>query len=178
MESVTQAIGEIEQQGLVTAKEIAEPTEAIVYRLRSLSKEFAIHRHSALAQTASPSSGERAPIDGWYSHAPVDEAVLDLEAKHRTNKPVHASRRMLIRKKRAFELSRLIDAKLRLVSSSQQSSRIPRTVFAALERDEIRLAVNTAMSAIKSQSIGTNILELTTCGARCSLQLYARLESL
>ena len=164
VECVTQAIGKIEQRGLVTSEEIAEPTEAVVDRLRRLSREFANHRHSVLAQTASSSVEEGKAIDDWHPYAPVDEVVLDLEAKHTTNKPVHDSRRMLIRKKRAFELARLIDAKLQLTSSRQRLTN-PETVYTVLDREEIRTAVSTAMSAIKSQRIGTNILEITTCGA-------------
>ena len=44
-------------------------------------------------------------------------------------------------------------------------SQILRTVFVTLENDEFRTAVNSAFSAIKSRSIGTNLLEITTCGA-------------
>ena len=41
----------------------------------------------------------------------------------------------------------------------------PLTAFGTFERDEVRTAINTAFGAIKSHRIGTNLLEITTCGA-------------
>ena len=96
--------------------------------------------------------------------APVDDEVLNLEAKHASNAPVNNSRRMLVRKKRAFELARLLDAS-RVLTASRDALTDPDTAFATMEREEIRTAINTAMSAIKSRRIGTNLLEITTCGA-------------
>jgi hypothetical protein len=71
---------------------------------------------------------------------------------------------MLVRKKRAFELARLLDAQ-GMLRRHARSLTDPAAVFAALDREEVRAAVNTAMSAVKSRRIGTNLLEITTCGA-------------
>ena len=97
--------------------------------------------------------------------APVDDDVLNLEAKHTSNAPVNNSRRMLVRKKRAFELARLLDARRILNCQPRTPVTDPAIAIATMEREEIRSAINTAMSAIKSQRIGTNLLEITTCGA-------------
>ena len=94
----------------------------------------------------------------------MDDDVLNLEAKHASNAPVNNSRRMLVRKKRAFELARLLDAS-RILTASRDALTDPDSAFATMEREEIRTAINTAMSAIKSRRIGTNLLEITTCGA-------------
>lgn len=158
LDGITEALGEIEQTGLVSSEEIASPTEATVERLRRLSEEFAGQRQAAL------SLADGAGSDKDWGEAPVDEELLDLEAKHSSNKPVHDSRRMLVRKKRAFELSRLLDAR-RILTAHASLLADPATVFEALARDEIRAAINTAMSAVKSRRIGTNLLEITTCGA-------------
>lgn len=159
LNGISDALGEIEQSGLVAPEEVADPTEAVVDRLRRLSEEFATHRQAALSLDADSDVIE----DPWLD-APVDEDLLDLEAKHSSNRPVHESRRMLVRKKRAFELSRLLAAK-RVLGLHARALLDPATIFEALDRDEIRGAVNTAMSAIKGRRIGTNLLEITTCGA-------------
>ena len=96
--------------------------------------------------------------------APVDDDVLNLESKHSSNVPVNNSRRMLVRKKRATELARLLDAR-RIIDSNRESLVDPSVSFSTMEREEVRTAINTAINSIKSQRIGTNLLEITTCGA-------------
>ena len=96
--------------------------------------------------------------------APVDDNVLDLEPKYASNATVNNSRRMLVRKKRASELARLLDARC-VLTANRGALTDPATTFAAMEREEVRIAINTAMSAIKGRRIGTNLLEITTCGA-------------
>ena len=155
---VSKGIGEIERQGLTTEEEVAAPTHETVARLRALSREFASHRQQALA------GGDDSRPDVFAADIPVDEEYLDLEAKHTSNAPVHRSRRMLVGKKRAFELARLLDAR-RLLEENRRMLSDPATVMAAMEGEEVRTAINTAMSTIKSRRIGTNMLEITTCGA-------------
>ena len=161
-EGMSSAIGEIQPQGLVTTEDLASPSEEVIDRLRHLSKEFAIRRQEALA--GSGDSDERPVGLGTAVAAPVDDDVLSLEAKHASNAPVNNSRRMLVRKKRTFELARLLDAG-RILAANRTALTDPATAFATLEREEIRTAINTAMSAIKGRRIGTNLLEITTCGA-------------
>ena len=157
---VADAIGDIEHQGLVTADDLAAPTHEVIDRLRRLTKEFAAQRQDALA-----GSGEGGVVTApGLDEAPIDDAVLDLEAKHASNAPINESRRMLVRKKRAFELARLLDAQ-RILAARRDRLTAPGTALATLEVEEVRTAVNTAMSAIKGRRIGTNLLEITTCGA-------------
>ena len=158
LDELETGIGEIESGGLATEQEIAAPTPEVVARLRAMSREFAAYRQIALA------GGGEVPPDALGADFPVDEACLDLEAKHATNMPVHNSRRMLVGKKRAFELARLLDARSVLERNRAVLSD-PATVLVAMEGDALRTAINTAMSTIKSRRIGTNMMELTTCGA-------------
>ena len=158
VDELSTGIGEIECRGLATQQEIAAPTPEVVAGLRALSREFASYRQDALA------GGGGGRTDGPYADIPVDEAYLDLEAKHSTNAPVHNSRRMLVGKKRAFELARLLDAR-RVLEANRSVLSDPATVLVAMEGDELRTAINTAMSTVKSRRIGTNMLEMTTCGA-------------
>ena len=161
LHGIATAIGEIEHRGLMTPEDLASPTQETLDRLRHLTKEFAAKRQEALARDAD--NGDFAPDPGADA-APVDDDVLNLEAKHASNPPVNNSRRMLVRKKRAFELARLLDAS-RILTASRDALTDPGTAFATMEREELRTAINTAMSAIKSRRIGTNLLEITTCGA-------------
>ena len=162
-QGMSTAIGEIEPQGLATAEDLASPSQEVIDRLRHLSKEFASRRQEALAGNGNDGNGT-VGLDPAAGAAPVDDDVLNLEAKHASNAPVNNSRRMLVRKKRAFELMRLLDAG-RILAANREALTDPATAFATMERDEIRAAINTAMSAIKGRRIGTNLLEITTCGA-------------
>ena len=161
LQGVSTAFGEIEHKGLVAPEDLASPTQETIDRLRHLTKEFAARRQEALAREGDDGSVASDPAG---AAAPVDDDVLNLEAKHASNAPVNNSRRMLVRKKRAFELARLLDAS-RILTASRDALTDPGAVFATMEREEIRTAINTAMSAIKSRRIGTNLLEITTCGA-------------
>ena len=161
-QGMSTALGEIEPQGLATAEDLAAPTQEVIDRLRHLSREFASRRQEALAGNGNDGDGT-AGLDAATA-APVDDDVLNLEAKHASNAPIHNSRRMLVRKKRTFELARLLDAG-RVLAANREALTDPATAFNAMERDEIRAAINTAMSAIKGRRIGTNLLEITTCGA-------------
>ena len=156
---VSEALGEIERQGLAAESEIADPTPPTIERLRHLNREFAARRQEALAGRGDGDDAVTRSAD-----IPVDDDVLDLEIKHSSNRPVNNSRRMLVRKKRAFELARLLDAK-RVLTAKREELLDPANVFDALEQEEVRIAINAALSAIKSRRIGTNLLEITTCGA-------------
>ena len=107
LDGISAAIDEIECKGLVSSTDIATPRSHIVERLRLLAAEFASRRQDALAGRGSDdiASGIAA------RDIPVADDVLDLEAKHSTNARIQDSRRMLVRKKRALELARLLDAR-------------------------------------------------------------------
>ena len=163
LRGVSTAIGEIECQGLATDEEIAAPTPQVVEGLRDRCREFASRRQEALADRDDGDDGIASePVS---ADVPVDDDVLDLEAKHSSNAAIQDSRRMLVRKKRAFELARLLEAR-RVLVANREALTDPASVLPVIERqDEVRTAVNTAMSAIKGQRIGTNLLDITTCGA-------------
>ena len=95
LRGVSTAIGEIEPQGLAMPSEIAAPTPQIVERLRHLSREFAARRQQVLAGR---SDDDGAAAGAVAAEVPVDDELLDLEAKHSSNAPVHNSRRMLVGK--------------------------------------------------------------------------------
>ena len=160
---ISEAIGDIECRGLATDEQIAAPTREVVDHLRHLSREFAARRQHALADRDGDHEVSL-PGGTLADDAPVDDDVLNLEPKHASNPLVHNSRRMLVRKKRASELARLLDAR-RILAAQREILTDPDTVLGALDGDELRTAVNTAITAVKSRRIGTNLLEITTCGA-------------
>ena len=162
-QGISSAIGEIEQGGLATPEEISTPSQQVVDRLRHLGKEFTLRRQEALAGDPD-NGGVTSFVEAVPADAPVDDSVLDLEAKHSSNTPVNNSRRMLVRKKRALALARLLEAD-RVLVANRERMMDPETAFATMEREEVRIAINTAINAIKSQRIGINLLEITTCGA-------------
>ena len=162
LEGVTTAIGEIHRRGLATDEEVAVPTPQVVERLRRLGREFAWRRQEALTTGGDGDEGIVSETDS--GDVPVDDDLLDPEGKYSSNIPVHNSRRMLVRKKRAFELARLLEAR-RILAANREAVVDPATALVAIEQEEVRTAINSALSAIKSRRIGTNLLELTTCGA-------------
>ena len=164
LEGVSTAIVEIERRGLATDEEVVAPTRQVVERLRHRSREFASRRQEALADRKD-GDGDRVAPETVSTDVPVDDDVLDLEAKHSSNAAIQDSRRMLVRKKRAFELARLLDAR-RVLAASRDALTDPETALRVIQQqDEVRTAVNAAMSAIKGRRIGTNLLDITTCGA-------------
>ena len=160
LQGIATALGEIECRGLVSHDEIASPSPHVIERLRRLGREFASRRQDALAGRG----GGGTTLTNATQDIPVDDDVLELEAKHSTNARLQDSRRMLVRKKRAVELARLLDA-LRVLVANRESITDPSRALFTLEQDEVRTAITTAFSAIKSHRIGTNVLEITTCGA-------------
>ena len=160
LRGISTAIGDIECHGLVSDEDVAHPSPQIIEHLRSLGRDFASRRQDALAGRV----GDGTALGHCVHDIPVDDDVLDLEAKHSTNARLQDSRRMLVRKKRAVELARLLDAR-RVLIGNLESITDPLTAFGTFEQDEVRTAINTAFGAIKSHRIGTNLLEITTCGA-------------
>ena len=164
LQGVSTAIDEIERRGLATDAEVAAPTRQVVEHLRHRSREFASRRQEALAHRTDDDD-DLGASETVSTDVPVDDDLLDLEGKHSSNVPIQHSRRMLVRKKRAFELARLLDAR-RVLAASRDALTDPATALRVIEQqDEVRTAVNTAMSAIKGRRIGTNLLDITTCGA-------------
>ena len=74
------------------------------------------------------------------------------------------ARQLLVAKKRAFELSRLLRAKM-LFKRFRGAITDPERVAITLLDEDFGFALSTALFATKSDRAGTNILEITTCGS-------------
>ena len=161
---------EINPSGLITEQELANPTEDLIAKLQRRADEFASRREEALRDVAQAAAAgvplalqETEQPD--YAVPPVSLAVLELEGKRAPkDAPETLARRLLVAKKRAFEISRLLRASLILVQH-RAALTDPVMTASALKNDDLLVAMNTALTVAKSDRVGTNILEITTCGA-------------
>ncbi len=164
------ALKEVDASGLVSESEMANPTDDIIARLQRRADEFASRREDALRDVAEAATAgvplalqETEQLD--YGIPPVSIAVLELEGKRAPkDTPETLARRLLVAKKRAFEFARLLRARLTLREYSADLTN-PAKISATLKNDGVLIAINTALTAAKSNRVGTNILEITTCGA-------------
>lgn len=166
---VDSALGEVDPTGLVDPSCFEDPQTSVIERLQRRSNEFASQREQSLRDRA---DADRAgtieviqEIEAQYGEPPVSLNVLNLEGK-RAHAGTHETRarQLLVAKKRAFELARLLKAKLALKRFAERLHD-PVAAPVALVAEELRGAINTALLAVKGDRVGTNMLEITTCGA-------------
>ena len=166
---IDSALGEIDPTGLVDPACFENPQAEVIQRLQRRSDEFASRREQALRDRA---DAERAgtvemiqEMETEYDQPPVSLDVLNLEGK-RAEEGTHETkaRRLLVAKKRAFELARLLKAKAALKRFATKLLD-PQSAPAVLAVEDLRVALNTALLSGKSNLVGVNMLEITTCGA-------------
>jgi len=165
--TISKSLGNIETHGLIESAEIENPTLESIARLRRQSEKFAQLRQEALKLVLTDVNvpftiQELEYIDNPLP--PVSEEVIDLDNNRVSNQNLNRARKMLIAKKRAAELSRLLQSRYYL-RKYKDDFLIPSTSLSVCSNQEFRVAVTTAMFASKSEHIGTNMLEITTCGA-------------
>jgi Druantia protein DruA len=161
------AILHIETKGLCTTRDLEQPTPQLIDSLRRRSGQFAEIRRDALEVISKNRDVPDIVQDYESNHAdqlPVSDEVLALEDLPLTDRAMTHARRMLVSKKRAAELARLLDAKLTLLSNAAAFVD-PKSLPVCAAREEMMTAVHTALLSVKSERVGTNMLELTTCGA-------------
>lgn len=163
--NITHALADVEAKGLATRGEIKKPTAEIVARLRRVSQAFAADRQEALEEIHEghlPYLLQEIEA-GPYS-VPLAEEVLVLEKKVHDQPEFRKARAAMVAKKRALELSRLLQARVRLGEIKDRFLDPKRTVD-ILYLEDTRSAITMALLANKSRRVGANMLELTTCGA-------------
>lgn len=164
------ALEQISSDGLATSREIRNPDENVISRLQRQADEFSNRREDALREVALASSAG-VPLVltetevTQYDGPPVSLDVLELEGRRaHSNAPQTVARQLLVAKKRAFELARLLRARL-ILRRNWESLVEPSRVEKLLLSDEFGFALSTALFSAKSDKVGTSILEITTCGA-------------
>jgi hypothetical protein len=169
MNLIDAALTEVDPTGLVDPACFANPPQDVIDRLQRKSHEFASQREQTLRDSADADRAG-APLvlqetEAVYDVPPVSIDLLNLEGKVAREGTADAkARRLLVAKKRAFELARLLKAKATFLRF-HDALREPEKAAATLLNDDVRGAMNTALLAVKSERVGTNMLEITTCGA-------------
>lgn len=162
---VETSLAEIDGTNLVTAEEVDSPDAAVVGQLARRSQEFSRLRETLLKEVAGSAENQFEP--GLWDNAaapPVDDDILMLEAKASADTRMHVARKQLVAKKRASALSRLLSARLAIAGHRHELTD-PDHALAALGKDDVRVAVNVVLEALKGRRAGANLLEITTCGA-------------
>lgn len=161
------AISHIETKGLCTKRDVEHPTPHLIDSLRRRSGQFAEIRRDAL-EVISKARDVPDLIQDYESNysdqPPVSDEVLALEDKPLTDRAMTHARRMLVAKKRAAELARLLAAKLTLFRNGE-AFLDSKALSTCVTKEEMMTAIHTALLSVKSERVGTNMLELTTCGA-------------
>jgi hypothetical protein len=159
------ALAGVDWTNLVRPEEILRPTEEIVARLRRRADEFAFRREEVLKDLHEDIPLVIQELETLASdEPPVSEEVLGLERKLSGKARLDRARRAMVAKKRAALIARALQARLTLRRHNAVFCN-PTTVRATLLRKDFAGAVNTALDGIKHTRIGTNMLEITTCGA-------------
>lgn len=164
------ALGDVESAGLVTDEEKDAPTGTVVARLRRRAQEFDSFRDEALRELSRSATGTDAPLtvqEGELveeTSPPVSEEMLLLEAKPTLNPIMQKARRHLIARKRAALIAELLHARM-LLRQNKQAFTDPEQLASVLEREDVSIALQTVLNAVKSRHAGANMLEITTCGA-------------
>ena len=159
------SLAEIDWTNLVAAEEVKSPDEAVVRRLALRSQEFSKFRETLLTELAD-STQDQFKADLWDDAAapPVDDDVLKFEPKTSINTRMHVARKQLVARKRASALARLLSARL-IIAKHRSDLTDPNRSSATLRKNKVRGAVNIVLEALKGRRAGTNLLEITTCGA-------------
>lgn len=164
--NIDSGLSMIDPTGLVSTEEIQYPTPDTIKRLRSKGEVFSKLRENALKNISCESDQPEILQDIEFvddSAIHISPEVLGIDKKP-SNKEMKGVITALILKKRAFELSHLLRSR-RCLNLYRDKFLNPETTRDLLKNEEFSIAVNFALNANKSQHVGSNILEITTCGA-------------
>lgn len=159
------SLQEVEWTNLVTPEEVASPDEALVRRLARKGQDYAELRKELLREVAG-TDRDAFDAERWYDETapPIDDELLELEAKASVDVRMHTARKQLVAKKRASALSRLLSARLTIARHRAQLVD-PALAVEAIALDQVRSAIHIILEALKGRRAGANLLEITTCGA-------------
>jgi len=162
---IDRTLASVDWTNLVCPKEIANPTEEIVARLRRRAEEFASQREEVLKSLHEDTPLVVQELETLASDKPpVSDEVLGLEPKVFGDERLDRARRAMVAKKRAALIARSLQARL-ILRRHNAAFTDPATARATLSREDFVGAVNTVLEGIKHLRVGANMLEITTCGA-------------
>jgi len=169
VEILQTSVAAICPEGLVTAQELKKPSAQLARRLLTYGEQFDKLRAKALrdlerqnqlnvARRDRKAHSELSTID----LPPLDESLPDMDATPDAGSRL--ARRFLIAKKRAYELSFLVQA-LSVFNERRAKLISTKHAFEAWGHEDIATALSTVCSSMKSARLSSNLLEITTCGA-------------
>jgi hypothetical protein len=159
------SLSEVDWTNLVTPEQVENPDAELIRGLLKKGQDFAKRREEVLRLVAQGDGEEFEPELWDFAGAPpVDDDILRIEAKASADSRMHAARKQLIAKKRANALGRLLQARL-TIASCRTDLIDPARVLEAINRDDVKSAINITLDALKGRRSGANLLEITTCGA-------------
>ncbi|MEI7995041.1 MAG: Druantia anti-phage system protein DruA [Methylococcaceae bacterium] len=163
------ALADVETSQLVTPSEVESPTHEIVAKLRRQAQSFNRLRDETLRElermrTDNDSPVFTAELESDDDQPPVSDEMLSLEGKSAVNPVMQQARRHLVARKRAALLAELLHARLTLLEC-QEGLLNPEKLVETIKCNEVEIALQTVLSALKSRYAGINMLEISTCGA-------------
>ena len=167
---ITTALDDVDPTHLVSPEELAQPSRENVARLRRHSQEFDRLRDETLIELARIRTDNDGPMllaeteELDEDHPPVDDEMLLLEGKSASNTGMQKARKHLVARKRAALLAELLHARLMLLEN-RDALLNPSLVRETIKQEEIGVALQTVLAALKSRYAGINMLEISTCGA-------------
>lgn len=157
------ALDDVETSQLVEQTELERPNRETIAQLRRRAKEFDRLRDETLRELEKIRSDNEGPIlvaetENEYAYPPVDEDMLRLEGKSSIDPTMQKARRHLIARKRSALLAELLHARL-MLTENRDAFLSPENLTDLLQREEIGIALQTVLSALKSRYAGINMLE-------------------
>jgi len=170
VETLKKAVKGVCPDGLATAKELSKPSAEVARRLLSQGEQFDKLRAKALKDLDRQNRQNVARRDrkahqelATLNLPPLDDSLPDIE-KATPDPGSRLARRLLIAKKRAYELSLLLQAQVTF-SENRKDLTNPKAALEAWASEDIATVLNTVCGAMKSARLSSNLLEITTCGA-------------
>jgi Druantia protein DruA len=150
--NIDRAVANIQLDKLCTPEEAASPTPQLVRRLMNHAADFERARQESLRQwTLYQNQGEGETLEWELERSPYGN--ISTQAQE-----------LLFLKKRSGELARLLGARLALTQFLDQAD-IATAWLRWCRSERGRSAVRTGLLAVKSQHVGTSMLEINICGA-------------
>ncbi len=169
---VNKGLNEVDIRGFVTTNELAEPKEEVLKRLQTqiayhdqLRQQYLTNignEQIVIDNTQSASSNLEIGMSGVGILPEVSNEILLWDTKA-SIKELPARRQMIL-KKRAQTLYQLLNARFEL-QKLKETHDLLNAVTQALHQDSFLAALTSIIRSGKSEKIGINMLDITTCGA-------------
>ncbi|CAG1020714.1 hypothetical protein MTYM_00469 [Methylococcales bacterium] len=172
---IAAALEDVETSQLVEPSEIEAPNHETIAKLRRLAQSFNRLRDEVLQELHKGSSDgpiHVAEMETDYEQPPVSDEMLLLEGKSSVDPVMQQARRHLVARKRAALLAELLHARLTL-TEQREGFLNPERLADTLRREDVGIALQTVLAALKSRFVGINMLEISTLVYLGTTSLYA-----